>query len=83
MKNNNFSFNFLICNWKFKLCSFPVLESYSSAIVAAELPIDSGDKAAKKSMIFAGIAIFFNLLMFGTSGFGAILALFLHFYFML
>ena len=32
-------------------------------------------------MIFAGIAILFNLLMFGTSGFGALLPLFFAFLF--
>ena len=61
--------------------AFPIVENFNSTTVATELPVEGGDKAAKKSMIFAGIAIFFNLLMFGTSGFGALLPLFFAFLF--
>ena len=56
--------------------AFPVLESYNSAIVVTELPIEAGDKAAKLSVIFAGLAIVFNLLVFGASGWGALLPIF-------
>jgi len=56
--------------------AFPIVENCNSITVANELPVESGDNAAKLSMIFAGIAIFFNLLVFLSSGWGALLPLF-------
>ena len=56
--------------------AFPIVENCNSISVATELPIEAGDKAAKLSMIFAGIAIVFNLLVFGASGWGALLPIF-------
>jgi len=66
----------LLCLPMIGFASFPVLECYSSVSVEAELPIEGRDNAAKLSMIFAGIAIVFNILVFGTSGFGALLPIF-------
>ena len=48
--------------------AFPVTENNNSISIATELSIEDGDKAAKTSMILAGIAVLFNLLMFMTSG---------------
>lgn len=56
--------------------AFPVTENNNSISIATELPIEDGDKAAKTSMILAGIAVLFNLLMFMTSGWGALLPMF-------
>ena len=56
--------------------AFPIVENFNSTTVASELPVEGGDKAAKLSMIFAGIAIFFNLLVFLSSGWGALLPIF-------
>jgi len=56
--------------------AFPIVENCNFITVANELPVESGDNAAKLSMIFAGIAIFFNLLVFLSSGWGALLPLF-------
>ena len=53
--------------------AFPVTENNNSISIATELPIEDGDKAAKTSMILAGIAVLFNLLFFMTSGWDRIL----------
>ena len=60
------------------LCSaaFPVLISDNPLSVTAELPIEGGDNAAKLSMIFTGIAIVFNILVFSASGWGALFPIF-------
>ena len=56
--------------------AFPVTENNNSVSIYTELLIEEGDKAAKTSMILAGVAILFNLLMFMTSGWGALLPMF-------
>ena len=56
--------------------AFPVTENNNSISIVTELPIEDGDKAAKTSMILAGIAVLFNLLMFMNSGWGALLPMF-------
>ena len=56
--------------------AFPVSENINSISVSTELPISGGDGAATTSMILAGIAIFFNLLMFVTSGWAVLLPMF-------
>ena len=56
--------------------AFPIVENCNSITVANELPVESGDNAAKLSMMYAVIAIFFNLLVFLSSGWGALLPLF-------
>ena len=56
--------------------AFPVTENNNSISIVTELPIEDGDKAAKTSMILAGIAVLFNLLMLMTSGWDAILPMF-------
>ena len=48
--------------------AFPVTENNNLISISTELPIEDGDKAAKTSMILAGIAVLFNLLMIMTSG---------------
>ena len=50
--------------------AFPVTENNNSISIASELPIEDGDKAAKTSMILAGIAIFFNIILLTSSGLG-------------
>lgn len=50
--------------------AFPVTENNNLISIATELPIEDGDKAAKTSMILAGIAIFFNIILLTSSGLG-------------
>ena len=58
--------------------SFPVLDEDMSLslTIADPIPVGDGDKAAKISMILAGIAVLFNLLMFMNSGWGVLLPMF-------
>ena len=66
----------LIAFQNLSFAAFPVLESYSSAIVAAELPIDSRDNMARKSMILASIATGLTILVIVLPGYSKILPLF-------
>ena len=52
----------------FSYAAFPIVENCNSITVATELPVEGGDKAAKLSMIYAGIAIFSTILLFVVSG---------------
>ena len=56
--------------------AFPVTEKNNSVSIATELSIEDGDKAAKTSMILAGISVLFTLLMFMNSGWGTLLPMF-------
>ena len=58
--------------------SFPVLvEDMSLSLTIADPnPVDDGDKAAKISMFLAVIAVLFNLLAFGVSGFATLIPIF-------
>ena len=58
--------------------SFPVLyaDMSFSLTITDPNPVDDADKAAKISMILAGIAVLFNLLAFGSSGFATLIPIF-------
>jgi len=61
--------------------AFPVTENNNSISIVTELPIEDGENAAKTSMILAGLAVLFSLLMFWAPGFGSLIPMFFAFVF--
>jgi len=61
---------FFICTSIF--AAFPITETknINSISVAAELPVSGVDGVATTSMILAGIAVFFNIILLTSSGLG-------------
>ena len=54
----------------FSYAAFPIVENYNSITVATDLPVSAVDSVATISMILAGIAVFFNLILLTSSGLG-------------
>jgi hypothetical protein len=50
--------------------AFPVTENNNATLVASELPVSGVDDIATTSMILAGIAVFFNIILLTSSGLG-------------
>jgi len=50
--------------------AFPVTENNNAISVAAELPVSAVDGIATTSMILAGIAVLFNIILLTSSGLG-------------
>jgi len=54
----------------FSYAAFPIVENCNSITVATDLPVSAVDGVATISMILAGIAVFFNLILLTSSGLG-------------